>query len=194
MRYGDWQAKLAFLEPVFDRLAFLHGRLGNSCCMHVALDDPSVERAVADVREMPTRSIVGFLSSAGPGDLLGFDSEILHRGINYARRCRTPDGEWREERPLGRGALSLRILARLTAWWHPTCGDRTTIGFFAEATGGIHQVLFVQPLPRSAGAAEDLLARRAVVGRIVGKNRRQAIIPGSITRGFRWRSPQIDGS
>lgn len=97
LRYGDWAAKLAFLEPIFERVAFMHGRLGNSCCMQVALDDPSMERGVADFREMWTQSMAGFLRGAGPGDFLSFNPEILHPAINYARLYRTADGEWREE-------------------------------------------------------------------------------------------------
>lgn len=97
LRYGDWEKKLAFLEPVFERVAFMHGRLGNSCCMQVALDDPSMEKSVADFREMWTRSMAGFLRNAGPGDFLSFNPEILHPAINYARLYRTPEGHWREE-------------------------------------------------------------------------------------------------
>jgi hypothetical protein len=97
MRYGDWEQKLAFLAPVFERVAFMHGRLGNSCCMQVTLEDPSMERSVADFREMWIRSMEGFLRNSGPGDYLSFNPEILHPAINYARLSKTPEGAWREE-------------------------------------------------------------------------------------------------
>ena len=76
MRYGDWDEKLAFIEPVFQRVGFMHGRMGNSSQMQVTLDDPSMTSAVVDYRELWTRAAMGFIQQAQPGDCLYFNPEL----------------------------------------------------------------------------------------------------------------------
>jgi hypothetical protein len=98
MVYGGMDEKLAFLAPVFDRVRYLHGRIGNPGCIQVAVhgaDDPS--SYVAHFREMWTRSMVGFLRDAAPGDYLTFAPELLGSSNHYARLVPDASGTLAEE-------------------------------------------------------------------------------------------------
>jgi len=103
MVYGDWDAKMRFLESVFDRVRFLHGRIGSPGCMQVDIGNgkhvPQILGAdfVAHFREMWTRSMRGFLATAKPGDFLVFSPEILFAEIYYARVFPDAEGQLREE-------------------------------------------------------------------------------------------------
>jgi hypothetical protein len=96
MVYGDWEEKLAFLQPVFDRIRFFHGRCGTSGAMQMPLDHPNMEKALNHFRELWTRSCMGFLRSAQPGDFVSFNPELLHPEINYAPIYPAGDGTWAE--------------------------------------------------------------------------------------------------
>lgn len=97
MIYGDISSKMDLLTPVFERVRFIHARVGNSGAMQVPLADPSMTVAMEHYREMWTRSIAGFLGEARPEDVLIFSPELLRSSINYARRYRTSDGTWHED-------------------------------------------------------------------------------------------------
>lgn len=112
MVYGDWQEKLAFLEPVFERVRFFHGRIGNSGHIQMPLSHPSMPRAVGHFREMWARSFAGFLASARPGDWIGFAPELLHPLNNYAPTVRGQDGTWDEASDRWLDALELVAIAR----------------------------------------------------------------------------------
>jgi hypothetical protein len=101
MPYGDLDAKLAAMQPVFDRTVFMHGRIGDSGAMQVDIG-PDVATAealphVQHFRRMWSGVFAAFKRQAGPGDVLPFAPELLHAGINYARRVPGPDGDLREE-------------------------------------------------------------------------------------------------
>ena len=87
MPYGDFEEKLEFLRPVFERTRFLHGRIGDPGCIQVDVgDDPAHEpTSVAHFRSMWTAAMRGFLASATDGDVLPFVPELLPAGIHYAR-------------------------------------------------------------------------------------------------------------
>ncbi len=95
MKYGDITARFDFLEPVFERVRFFHGRIGNPS--HIQVDVKDGARGgvglefVDHFREMWTRSCLGFLRSAKPGDYICFNPELLHPSIYYARLF--PDGK-----------------------------------------------------------------------------------------------------
>lgn len=97
MTYGDIDHKMDLLAPVFERVRFLHARVGNSGAMQVPLADPSMTVAMKHYREMWTRSMMGFLGDAGPDETLIFSPELLRSSINYARRYRDADGNWQED-------------------------------------------------------------------------------------------------
>jgi hypothetical protein len=119
--YGDWQQKLDFLEPVFTRVGFLHGRIASSGCMQVPIDAdlrarPAQAHGVADYlehfRQLWTRAMLGFLSIAQPGDVLIFAPELLAGTYYYARKFPNHAGRLDEELDRYAQALLYRDLAR----------------------------------------------------------------------------------
>lgn len=91
MTYGDFDAKLAFIEPVFARTRYLHGRIGDPGCMQIALGDddhPSIEH----FERFWTRAAAGFLADAVPGDVLPLAPELLPPSIHYAQTHPSPAG------------------------------------------------------------------------------------------------------
>ena len=103
MIYGDIGQKFDLLDPVFERVRFIHARVGNSGAMQVPLADPSMTVAMEHYREMWTRSMMGFLRAAqhrsgqGEAPQLIFSPELLRSSINYARRFRTGQDTWEED-------------------------------------------------------------------------------------------------
>ncbi|MES3022467.1 MAG: hypothetical protein V4857_12885 [Pseudomonadota bacterium] len=100
MRYGDWERKLALLQPVFERTRYLHGRIADSGAMQVAVADLDAQH-VQDFRHLWTRAMAGFLSTAAAGDMLFFAPELLPNRFDvngtmvypaYARQLAGPDG------------------------------------------------------------------------------------------------------
>ncbi len=93
MVYGDWAQKLAFLQPLFDRTGFMHGRIAAPGWMQAPIDDlaskPTLAHGadyLAHFREMWTRAMQGFLRHAQPDDELIFAPELLRADIYYARK------------------------------------------------------------------------------------------------------------
>lgn len=104
MTFGDFDEKLEFLAPVFERVRYLHGRIGTSGAIQVDVGDGRADEApVAHFRQFWTRSFAGFLAGAArdpvpSSDLeIGFAPELLPPEIGYARLVPGPDGEPREE-------------------------------------------------------------------------------------------------
>nr|MBA3710174.1 hypothetical protein [Planctomycetota bacterium] len=112
MAYGDFEQKLTFLQPVFDRVRFVHGRIGNPSHMQVDVKDGTGLIFVDHFREMWTRSFVGFLRTAKPGDYISFNPELLPAKIWYARLFPRPDGTLDEETDRWQQALVLTRIAR----------------------------------------------------------------------------------
>jgi hypothetical protein len=115
MVYGDIKSKFDFLAPVFDRVRFIHGRIGNSCCMQVDIGDGTggKDRPFVDhFKEMWTRSFAGFLRSAKPGDYICFTPELLGPEINYARTFPNAKGEMVEESDRWQQAILYTQIAR----------------------------------------------------------------------------------
>jgi len=115
---GDFAAKLDLLSPLFERVRYIHGRIGDSCAMQAPLGDPASPPAyVGHFVEMWTRCCSGFLKSAAEDERLVFAPELLpaeivfgaHRmRLNYARLL--PDGQ--EETDRWADALRLCDMAR----------------------------------------------------------------------------------
>ena len=97
MVYGDIESKWSFIQPIFDRVRFIHGRIGNPGCMQVDIGDGTGRTYVDHFREMWTRSFIGFLKSARPGDYICFTLELLGPEIYYARTFRHASGDVVEE-------------------------------------------------------------------------------------------------
>jgi len=112
--YGGFENKFRFLEPVLERVRFLHGRIGNPGCIQVDIGSGDSEHQpfVAHFRELWTASMASFLKSAGPGDHLIFSPELLASGIYYARLLLDAAGNWREEGDRWQQSLVLCRIAR----------------------------------------------------------------------------------
>lgn len=96
MVYGDITQKFDFCEPVFSRVRFMHGRIGDPGTMQVDVGDGTNRTYVAHFQEMWTRSCLGFLRSAKPGDVLPFAPELLPNCIYYAQTVADGSGGRRE--------------------------------------------------------------------------------------------------
>ena len=86
MVYGGFGNKLACIQPVIDRVRFIHGRIGNPGCMQVAIapDDPATY--VTHFRTLWTRCFKAFLSDpARQQAFITFTAELLAPEIYYAR-------------------------------------------------------------------------------------------------------------
>jgi hypothetical protein len=97
MVYGGIEKKMDFIQPVLDRVRFIHGRIGNPGAMQVDIGDGTGRPYVDHFREMWTRCFMGFLRSAAPGDYICFTPELLWSNNYYARLIIGPDGLPREE-------------------------------------------------------------------------------------------------
>jgi hypothetical protein len=111
MVYGDIEAKWDFLAPVFDRVRFIHGRIGNPGCMQVDIGVGTNRTYVEHFKEMWTRSFVGFLRSAKAGDFICFTPELLGAEIYYARTFKNASGAMVEEGDRWQQALLYRDIA-----------------------------------------------------------------------------------
>jgi hypothetical protein len=87
MVYGGFENKLALIRPVLERVSFLHGRIGNSGCMQVSVDDGVNEEQpyVAHFRALWTEAFTGFLKRRPASDTICFTPELLGPSIFYAR-------------------------------------------------------------------------------------------------------------
>jgi hypothetical protein len=120
MPYGGMDMKLDFIEPIFDRVRFMHGRIGSSGAMQVDIGDgldhtPYIhgnQNFLDDFRAMWTRSMRGFLQSAKPGDFLVFSPELIPSGAYYALMHPGPDGQLIEQGDRWQQALLYCDIAR----------------------------------------------------------------------------------
>lgn len=118
--YGDFNDKLDFMEPIFSRIGFMHGRIASPGYMQAPIQDTINKplHAVGEVdylehfKEMWTRSMAGFLGMAGPGDVLIFAPELLKSDIYYARVFPDASGTLVEESDRYSQALLYQKIAR----------------------------------------------------------------------------------
>jgi hypothetical protein len=86
MVYGGFEAKLAYIQPVLDRVRFVHGRIGSPGCMQVAILPNDPAPYVAHFRTLWTRCFESYLRDPTPQQpFLTFAPELLAAGIFYAR-------------------------------------------------------------------------------------------------------------
>ncbi len=91
MVYGGFEKKLAFIQPVIERVHFLHGRIGNPGSMQVDIGDRETAATlpfVAHFRTLWTRVFEAFLRRRSPGERFCFTAELLASNIYYAREFR----------------------------------------------------------------------------------------------------------
>lgn len=120
MVYGGMVMKLDFMQPIFDRIGFLHGRIASPGNMQVPIDTtperPRMAHGMADYfadfREMWTLAMAGFLRAASPGDVLVFCPELLSGRYYYARLFPGENGRLVEECDRYAQALMYQKVAR----------------------------------------------------------------------------------
>ncbi len=86
MVYGGFEAKLAFIQPVVQRVRFVHGRIGNPGCMQVAVAEHDPAPYVAHFRTLWTQCFAAYLRDPAPQQgFITFTVELLAPDIFYAR-------------------------------------------------------------------------------------------------------------
>ncbi len=119
--YGNWDEKVAFMEPIFARIGFVHGRIASPGCMQVPIDSNTSLRPfqahgqvnyLEHFKELWTRSMLGFLAGASSGDVLIFAPELLSATHYYARMFPDSSGHLVEESDRYEQALLYKDLAR----------------------------------------------------------------------------------
>jgi hypothetical protein len=120
LSHERFDEKLAFLAPVFERTRFLHGRIGTSGSVQIAIGEQEQSEHVGHFKTFWTQSFIGFLRSAVPGDVIVFAPELLPSrlsfqgkwiNVNYARTFDVPGVGRREESDRWHQALVLCRLA-----------------------------------------------------------------------------------
>lgn len=118
--YGNWDDKLAFMAPIFERVGFIHGRIASPGCMQVSIGSDINSRPLqahgeidylVHFKELWTRAMLGFLKSAKSGDVLIFAPELLSGTHYYARLFPNPVGQMVEESDRYAQALLYKELA-----------------------------------------------------------------------------------
>lgn len=83
MRYGDFEIKLAVLAPIFARTRFVHGRIGHSCTMQLALSEARKHPCWEDWRRMWAECLRG-MQAAHNGEPTVFAPELLPAVMTHA--------------------------------------------------------------------------------------------------------------
>jgi len=103
--YGDFDAKVAFIQPVIERTDFMHGRIGNPCVMQV--DVGSFEESgrlpfVQHFRTLWSKVFQAFLAREGTAGVFRFAPELLSARIFYAREIdgKEESDRWNQARVL----------------------------------------------------------------------------------------------
>ena len=86
MVYGGFEAKLAFIQPVVQRVRFVHGRIGSPGCMQVAVAEDDPAPYVGHFRTIWTQCFAAYLRDPAPRQpFVTFAAELLAADIFYAR-------------------------------------------------------------------------------------------------------------
>src|SRR5690606_5906749 len=84
LTYGDFDAKLAALRPVFERCGMIHGRISDPGCIQVAVDEADQSPHVGHFRRMWS-AIADACGASGEIAELPFVVELLPPSVGYAR-------------------------------------------------------------------------------------------------------------
>jgi len=106
MVYGGFEQKVAFLAPIFDRVRFIHGRIGNPGCMQVRIDTNATEPPLY-VQHFKRLWSLCFRS----GGRIYFTPELLAPDIFYARTFPNGDSIAAEESDRWEQSLLLKQIA-----------------------------------------------------------------------------------
>lgn len=124
--YGDIEAKLVAMRPVFERVSFLHLRVSSGAFGQLTASDPAEAQHLAIFRRMWMESIGGFLLTARSGDYLPALCELLPARTFYPKMIVGPDGTPREESDRWTEAAFLTEQAR-------ACFDAALLNMAASA-------------------------------------------------------------
>jgi sugar phosphate isomerase/epimerase len=113
MVYGSFERKLEFIQPVLERVRFMHGRIGNPGCIQVDLGEGDLEQHpyILHFKKIWTAAFAGFLATAKPTDCICFTPELLHPEIYYARIFPNAEGRLVEESDRWEQSLLLARIA-----------------------------------------------------------------------------------
>ncbi|MHA7987601.1 hypothetical protein ACX9R5_17520 [Rathayibacter sp. CAU 1779] len=109
--YGDLDEKLDALQPVFDRVRFLHGRVGTPGCMQVPIAGARHQPYVGHFFEIWARTFASALSTGAASGGITFVPELLPPDNFYAREFPRADGAIGEESDRWTEAILLAELA-----------------------------------------------------------------------------------
>lgn len=109
---GIWEDKMHFIQPVLDRVRFIHGRIADPGSIQVDISDQLKAPFVKHFREFWKKSFQGFLKTAMPGDFICFTPELLPATYYYARKFKQQSGEYEEEGDRWNQALLLSKIAQ----------------------------------------------------------------------------------
>jgi hypothetical protein len=112
MVYGGIENKWASIDPIFARVRFIHGRIGNPGNIQVDVGDGNDRVYVDHFKELWTRCFTAFLKSAQPREYICFVPELLPSDICYARTFSDANGQLREEGDRWQQALLYKDLAK----------------------------------------------------------------------------------
>ena len=82
--YGDLDAKLEAMQPVFERCRMIHGRISDPGCIQVAVEPDDTRLHVEHFRRMWT-AVLDACTRSDEIDVLPFVVELLPAGSGYAR-------------------------------------------------------------------------------------------------------------
>jgi len=100
----EWEVQLERLRPVMDRISFLHGRVGDRCCMQIALHGNAESPHLRPFEDLWLQSFLR--QSKQKHEEMWFVPELLGTMYEYARTF-----ENREEGDRWQDALLLRDVA-----------------------------------------------------------------------------------
>jgi hypothetical protein len=109
MVYGGFEKKFDFIEPVLERVGFMHGRIGNPGCMQVRIDPNATY--TGHFKRLWTAVFRYFLGTAQPGNAIYFAPELLAPDIYYARTFADREGRAVEESDRWEQSLVLKKIA-----------------------------------------------------------------------------------
>jgi sugar phosphate isomerase/epimerase len=87
MTYGGFENKFEFIRPLLSRVSFMHGRIGDPCCMQVDIGDGSSDHRpyIEHFRSLWIEAFAGFLRRRLGAGAFCFTPELLGPGNYYAR-------------------------------------------------------------------------------------------------------------
>jgi hypothetical protein len=123
---GEFEQRMAHLQPVFERTRAIHGRIGNSGAMQTPLDRPG--DYVAHYRAMWTAVCRGFLHTADAEETLPFCPELLPMAVgdppfwlHYAQSTSAADDDLWQGEPSDRYADAERLWQLACACYDEAC-------------------------------------------------------------------------